>query len=204
MKVYHLHVTSWRSRKKLAGLKRTKNGSQIVEFGASLSILTACILLPLLDFGIIPVRWMAARQAISDALREVSFCETMTQAQGKIGPESNIAKNLERLGGVEIEHLVLRLNISRVPRMAGDAVESISIVAPQQIPREWLPDGSKAPCVYMVEIDAGLKMSPALTFNVGALQVPGLNAPVLLNLQGSRQWEHSGLDPVTGKFFISE
>lgn len=204
MKVYHLSSTTWRFGGKFAGFLRSNSGSQIVEFGASLSILTACILMPLLDFGIIPVRWMMARQVISDKLRELSFCETFSQALTKVGPTGTLVAELNGIGGVEIEHLALKLKISKVPRMAGDTIETITIASPNQIPREWLPDGSKAPCVYMIELDAGLKMSPALSFNAGPLAVPGLNAPVLLNLQGSREWEHSGLDPVTGKFFLNE
>lgn len=204
MKVYHQLGICCRLRSKVGAGSRTQQGSQIAEFAASLGMFVACILLPLLDFGIIPIRWMMAREVISNATREVSFCETFTRAVRKTAPDSDLAKALTHIGGVEIENLSTKLKISRVPAKAGDEIECITVAQPGQIPREWLPDGGKAPCVYMVEVNADLKMSPALAVDFSTVRIPGLSAPVSLHLNATRQWEHSGKDPTTGRFFINE
>lgn len=204
MKVYHQYNSYWRPRRKFAATAREARGSQIVEFGASIGIFFACILLPLLDFGIIPVRWMMARELITKATRQISYCETFSQALTKLKADGQLVDDLQRLGGVEIDHIAVKLTISRIPTKAGDSAESITVCAPQEIPKEWLPDGGKAPCTYTIGVEAALKMFPALVFKAGSLPMPGLTAPILFKINTAREWEHSGRDPVTGKFFIGE
>ncbi|MBY0552456.1 MAG: hypothetical protein K2W95_34565 [Candidatus Obscuribacterales bacterium] len=204
MKVYHQNKRYWRPGRKFAAPARKERGSQIVEFGASIGIFFACILLPLLDFGIIPVRWLMARELITKATRQISYCETFSQALAKPKLDGALVDDLRRLGGVEVDHLSVTLKISRIPKNAGDSVESITVRAPHEIPQEWLPNGSKAPCTYTIGLEAGLMMSPALVFQAGSLPMPGVNAPILFKINAMREWEHSGRDPVTGKFFINE
>lgn len=145
-----------------------------------------------------------AREIVNEATREVSFSENFSQALDRVNSPSGLTSRLINLGGIEVDQIALRLRISRVPTRAGDSVESILVSAPQQIPKEWLPDGTKSPCIYMFELDTKLKMSPALVFSAGISQIPGLNAPIPIIVRSMREFEHTGRNPATGKFFINE
>lgn len=161
----------------------------------------ACI--PLLDLAIVPVRWMMAQELINSYVRTLSMCETFSESQHAIETDPSLKARLQRLGGTNVDQINLRINITRVSQRPGDPV-SLDINKPGGIPESWLPDGSFAPCVYLLKLDVRASIDPAILFRWSGMHVPGLTEPIPVLLTASHEWPNLGRDPATEKFFINE
>src|SRR5438105_2584211 len=96
------------------GKGRSKSGAQLAEFGPALIILVGVVLVPLLDFTIVPVRWLLAHELIEDYARRLALCETFSESRSVLNADPSLKVRLEHLGGVFLKDLSLNLRISRV------------------------------------------------------------------------------------------
>jgi hypothetical protein len=183
---------------------RKASGSQLAEFAPALMVLVGVVFLPLLDLTIIPIRWMLAQNLINDYSRQLALCETFGQSQEKMSAEPSLATRLQSLGGISTRSMDLRLKVSRLAK-GGAADQSYIARLPGEIPREWLPNGSNAPCSYTLELQIDSLMSPAILLPTWGLSpVPGLTAPIPLLITASHEWENLGRDPRNKEFFFNE
>jgi hypothetical protein len=161
----------------------------------------ACI--PLLDLAIVPIRWMMAQELINSYVRTLSMCETFSESQRAIETDPSLKTRLQRLGGTNVNQIDLRINITRVSHRPGEA-SSLDVTQPGRIPAAWLPDGSFAPCMYLLKLDVKASIDPAILFRWSGMRVPGLTESIPVLLTASHEWPNLGQDPATEKFFINE
>lgn len=183
--------------------RRSASGSQIAEFAAAMVMLVFVILLPFLDFVILPVRWLMAQEIVNSYVRKLALCETYSQAYEILEADPSLSTRLERLGGVQCRKLNLKMRIARV-FLQPHPIEVLTVEKPGSIPPAWLPDGEKAPCIYNLELEVHAMIAPALLAPSGGLSVPGITAPVPFLIRASRNWENLGRNPVTRRYFINE
>jgi hypothetical protein len=183
---------------------RRRKGSQIAEFAAAMVLLVFVILLPFLDFAILPVRWLLAQEIVNAYVRKLALCETYSQAYEILEADPSLTTRLERLGGVKCRKLKLRMRVARV-FLNTHPIEVLAVEKPGQIPPVWLPDGEKSPCIYNLELEVQAMISPAILAPAsGGLSVPGITTPVPFLITASRNWENLGRNPITKRYFINE
>lgn len=184
--------------------RRSSRGSQLAEFTAAIVMLVLVILLPFLDFAILPVRWLLSQEIVNGYVRKLALCETYSQAHEILEADPSLATRLERLGGVKCRELKLKMRVSRVFLNAHPS-EVLVVEKPGQIPKAWLPDGQKSPCIYNLDLEVQALISPAILSPAsGGLTIPGITSPVPFLLTASRNWENLGRNPTTKRYFINE
>ncbi|MBU6451785.1 MAG: hypothetical protein KGS72_08415 [Cyanobacteria bacterium REEB67] len=182
---------------------RGETGSQLAEFGPALFILAFFILIPLLDLGILPIRWMLAQEIVNEYSRNLALQENFSQSFKTMEADPSLATRLKKLGGVTVETINLRLRASRVFRQP-HAPEFILVNEPKCMPPAWQPDGAKAPCAYGLELNVQSLMAPAFLFPISWYSIPGLTKPIPVSFNATHEWENLGRNPVTKSFFLNE
>lgn len=79
--------------------------------------------------------------------------------------------------------------------------DKLTVTNAQEIPDDWLPEGAKGPCVYTVNMEVDILVSPVFC---GSNGIPGITAPVPMNIAAHSHWENLSRDPKTKEFFINE
>jgi hypothetical protein len=183
--------------------RRTSSGAQLLDFSAALIVLVCCVVVPLVDLTIVPIRWMLAQQLVNTYARKLALCETFSGSRKLMEADPSLSTRLHNLGGVDVQSINLHLRISRV-RPYAHQEEVFLAETPLDIPPAWLPNGGKAPCSYMLELDVKSLMSPLILLPIKDIAIPGLTRPIPLLVSGSHEWGNLGPDPTTGKFFLNE
>jgi hypothetical protein len=191
------------------GKRRNSAGQQISEFAAALVLLFTFFFVPLLDLGVLPIRWLLAQELIETYARQLSLSETFSQALTKLGDDPSLETKLIHLGGVQPKNIRCRLIASTV---RDDPVQHYYSDVPKNIPQEWLPNGRRAPLDYRLEVQVDVEISPVFLVRLPESKdnsktkgkIPGLNAPVALTMSATANWENLGRDPVTKNYFLNE
>jgi hypothetical protein len=177
-------------------------GSQIAEFAPALVVLAAFVFLPLVDLAIVPIRWMMAQEIVNAYSRKLALCECFSQSLQVMQADPSLSTRLIQIGGVTLSSVGASLRIARIFNRP-HAEESIVVAMPGEIPAEWLPNGAKAPCTYALDVQAQAMMSPAILLS-SSVKVPGLTAPIPINITASHTWANLGRNPFTRKYFVNE
>lgn len=178
---------------------RSCRGQHITEFAAAIVLLVFLFFIPLLDLGILPVRYFIAQELISTYARKLSHCETLSQSYQVMNADPSLETQLRQIGGVRPNGLQLRLLINQIKL----PMEHCEIEKPKSIRVEWLPNGKKSPCEYILEVSAEVEISPAIILQFQP-KVVGLSSPVPCLLKATSPWENLGRNPVTKSYFINE
>jgi hypothetical protein len=186
---------------KLASANGRKcTGAQAAEFGAALTVLVLFFVIPLLDLGVIPVRWGLANHLITSYSVNFARAETFSRAFEQLEGDTNLQDLLKKIGGVNAKRLRLAMVITKP-----SAVDKKLVVEePKRIPSAWLPDSPNGPFQYEVELLATIEISPLIVINLGEKKIPGLNAPFTVNMTSTSHWENLGRNPNTNEFFMNE
>lgn len=162
-------------------------------------MLVLLFFVPLLDLGIMPVRYFMAQELINQYARKLSHCESLTQAYSEMEADPSLQTKLIRLGGVDPQDLELHLIISTIR----PPIERKDIVKPKTIPKEWFPDSKRGPYEYELEVVADIEISPAIIMDLKP-KVMGLSKPVPFELRSDSPWENMGKNPITKMFYLNE
>lgn len=179
---------------------RNQRGAQAAEFAASLTVLVLFFVIPLLDLGVIPIRWGLANHLVTSYSVNFARAETLSRAFDQLEEDANLPNLLKKIGGVNAKRLRLALVITK----PGTADKKLVVEEPKHIPAAWLPDAPNGPFQYELELLATVEVSPLLLINLGEKKVPGLNAPFTVNMTSSSHWENLGRNPNTNEFFMNE
>ena len=190
---------------------RNAQGQQISEFAAAFALLFMFFFVPLFDLGVMPIRWILSQEIIQTYARQLSLCETFSQALAKLQADPSLETKLIRLGGVRPKNIRCRLIASTV---RDSPPKHLFLDKPKNIPAEWLPNGRRAPIDYVVEVQADVELSPLFLVKLPEpkdanddkkpVKVPGLNGPLPMTINAVANWENLGRDPVTKNFYINE
>lgn len=179
---------------------RTSRGSQIAEFAAALALLTVAIIVPVIDFSVVPIRWMMAQETVKTYSRQLACCASFSEAVRMIQLEPSLETRLNSLGGIKVDDLGLKLRCASIH----DPSNVILVDNPGSVPKDWLPQGAKGPCTYSLILEAKILLYPAFPANLRGNPVPGLTGPFPLISSGSHEWENLGRNPDTGNFYLNE
>ncbi len=146
-----------------------------------------------------PVRWFLAKEIIGNYARKLSLCETYSQALQMLEADPSMETQLIRLGGVKPKNIRCNLIVSSTR-----SGERFVVDKPKSIPGQWLPNGSRSPCDYAMQVASDVEISPVFLVQMLGGKVPGLNCPVTFTIASEANWENLGRDPVTKVFFVNE
>jgi len=180
--------------------KRNSLGAaQVTEFGAALFLLFSCIVLPLLNMAIIPVRFGMAKSIINNQVRKLAKSESFGEALKTNQIEAAKWESIQAIGGIVVKDCQLKMVVESTR-----SKKSESFYAPKSIPASWLPEGSEGPCVYLLDLRVDAEISPLVTFAVANKHIPGLTGPIPFKFREVAAWENLSRDPVTGEFFVNQ
>ena len=175
--------------------RRNNRGHMISEFGAAMMVFVCFFLAPLIDIGFIPVRYLLCQGAITELTHRLSLAETRSEAYTLLTGDS-WWKNFLSTCGVTVHDPKMTLMVC-----GQDPSQTTSVGQGQTLAAEWLPNGSKGPCVYSLQLNVACDLPPLFNVDAG---LPGFSAPITMNLTSRSQWENLGLDPQTGGFYLNE
>jgi len=187
-------------RRSVIGLARNLNGAaQISEFGAALFLLISCIVLPLLNLSIIPVRYAMGKSIVATEARSLAKSESFSEAIKRNGEVADRWKQLQAIGGITVKNSALSLTIDSTKTN-----HSRTCTGPRTIPPSFLPTGSESPCVYLLDLKVDVEIAPLVTVAWQQWSIPGLTGPMAIQFHESSAWENLGLDPVTGEYYLNQ
>ena len=185
--------------KSVAGKMRSNRGQQTAEFGAAIVILVTCIFVPMIDLAIVPVRYGLAQNIVASYARKLGLSEKFSQAVAE-SQSDDLKDQLLKLGGVRLK----QIDVQMVAASSKDEGAQTAADRPGGLGRDWLPDGSRCPCNYSLEVKVICGIEPLILLNIGGSAVTGLNAPFKTTLLGRSQWENLGRNPASGEFYLNE
>lgn len=181
---------------RLIDRRRRKDGSSLTELGPALIVFVCAFLIPVIDISFVPVRYMICQGVINEYAHSLSLVEKRSEAYSRLAANSWWIGFLSKCG-VEVSNPKLSLVV------CGKSVtDKLSVAQGNAVPEQWLPRGSKGPCVYSLELSADCAISPLYKSEHGG--IPGFNSPVVMNLKSRSQWENLGRNPKTSEYFINE
>lgn len=178
--------------------RRNSRGQAISEFGAAIAILICLILIPLLSLAFVPLRYSMCQGVVQELVTRLAHSEKRSDAYSTLANDDRWVKTLSGFGAqVNSATLVL------VASSAKDSSKQIVIQRSGSIPKEWLPDGKMAPCIYSLHLDCECAIAPL--FGAGGV-ITGINAPINLNVSSSAHWDNLSRDPKSSSlaFYIDE
>lgn len=179
---------------------RNCTGAQAAEFAAALTVLVLFFVIPLLDLGVIPIRYALAQHLITSYSFNYSRAETLSKAFDQLEEDTNLQDLLKKIGGVTVKRLRLQLVITK----SASPDKKLVVSEPKRIPKEWLPDSANGPFQYELELFSTLEISPLVVINLGEKKIPGLNGPFEFTMTNASHWENLGRNPNTDEFFMNE
>jgi hypothetical protein len=176
-----------------SGLRRT-TGQQLVELAGALVILLFWFTIPLLNLGMIPIRWALSYSILESDLKMLARCEKFSQALSLYSDSRTADTTIKTLGGVTISDSRLFLTLHSKQRGV------LEVEEPGKIPSIWLNDNTEFSLTRLTTA----KISPLITANPLGLAIAGINAPLAIKIESSTQWENIAKDPITSMYFVNE
>jgi len=173
---------------------RVQNGAAIMEYGGALMMFVCFLLIPLIDIGMIPIRHFFAAGTINDLGYRMGHCKKRSDAYTMLTSEAWWKHSLNTFG-VNISNTSLTLIA------CAQSGEKATFSQSQTLPPQWLPNGTKGPCIYSVNLNTIVKMNPIYLGKVG---LPGFNTPITFDITSRSSWENLGCDPNTLQYYINE
>ncbi|MCC7528396.1 MAG: hypothetical protein IT342_07735 [Candidatus Melainabacteria bacterium] len=167
----------------------------MTEFSGAMIIFILFIFAPLINIGILPVRYLIAHGVMTEIAHRMSVCEKRSAANQLLQTNTWWTNSLAACG-VKVKNPKASLII-----VDKDGGSKSSITINSALTADLLPNGSRGPFMYCVQLTADCDISPL--FNAGA-GLPGFTSPVSLHMSSQAQWENLGRDPETTFYYINE
>ncbi len=166
----------------------------MTEFSGAMVIFILFIFAPLINVGILPVRYLIAHGIMTEMTHRMAVCEKRTEASKLL--KSNLWwTNLLSACGVAVKNP----QASLIAVDQGGSKKTVTISDPLSV--DMLPNSSNGPFMYSIQLTADCDISPL--FNAGA-GLPGFTKPVTIRLSSQAQWENLGRNPETTFYYLNE
>ncbi len=185
-------------RAKQKNLRSPKGSAQLSEFGAAIFLLFSCIVIPLIDLSIIPLRLGLGKSIVNHRVHQLAQSECLSEAF-KAFSDGDFHSGLTAIGGFSTRSTQLALVATSVKNPS----QSVKVNRPGALPLDWLPGGIKGPCIYRLDLTVDAEIEPLITARVPGLQIPGLTRPIPFLLREESTWENLGCDPSSGEFYVN-
>jgi hypothetical protein len=174
---------------------RNQHGSLMTEFAAAFVLFTCCLLIPLINISVIPVRYVISYAMVSEVTRKLALAETRSQA-AQLAAQPAFFQGFAKQFGIGMEPPTLSIVLK-------DQNSELYIFPDKKpIPPVFLPGGSRSGHLnYLLRTETTVQIPPL--FCLGP-KIPALTAPILFNVDATAPWENLGCDPVTKQFYINE
>ncbi len=179
---------------------RDVGAASITEFGAALWLLMGCIVLPLLNLAIVPLRFGLGKSIVGNEVRHLAQCETFGEALKGVSTASPAMVALKNIGGIE----VISTHLSLQAESESDKTKVHAIDEPHQMPPSWLPNGGGAPYLYLLDLKVEVNIFPLVSSPYPHFRIPGLSGPIPIQFHEVASWENLGSDPVTGEYCLNQ
>lgn len=176
-------------------ISRSKNGHAISEFSAAFVFFVCFVLVPLIDFGFVPLRYLISQGVLNEATHRLSLSQKRSEAYNLLDGDFWWRNFLDKCG-VTVADTSMNLLVC-----GQSASDSMSCPKDSTLAADWLPGGSKGPCIYSIEVTTTCEIAPLFHGSAG---LPGFTSPVPITLKSRSQWENLGRDPQTGAYYINE
>ncbi|HEY9678906.1 MAG TPA: hypothetical protein V6C76_12935 [Drouetiella sp.] len=168
--------------------KRNNKGS-LAEFGPAMVVFVIFVLIPILDLGVLPIRYGLAYNELNEFVHRIAMAEKMSDAIQMIVTESKMPNSLKAFGVV-----VAKTKLSLRVVNKSNQVTVRSVPEPNLVPKQWQPDGKDGPFVYQLELATDLKISPLFLVSLPWKGIPGLTSPWSATIVTTSAWENVGRD----------
>jgi hypothetical protein len=175
--------------------RRKSTGQAMSEFSTSLIVLISFVFLPLINLGIIPVRYLIAQGVLTEMTHRLALCEKRSQAHSLLDSDPWFRSVLSKCG-VTISNTKLTMSA-----YSKDAESMLSVTSGQAIPDTWLPNGEKEPTLYTLGLACECSISPLFS---GCDGLPGITSPVAISIKSASPWENISRDPETSNYYLNE
>jgi hypothetical protein len=179
---------------------RQKRGYQLAEFTAAFTLLIIGIAIPLLDLGMMPINWLLSQEILTTETRRLAQSNTFKNALQSLEDNGALSSRIEHMGGVKLISIEGKLFIS----MLNEPYETCTVDTPGKVPPQWLPNGTKGPCDYDLDVTSTLQLTPLVILSGFSAEVPGLTRPFRCVVKSRAHWENTGRDPITKNFYLNE
>lgn len=173
---------------------RRERGTAITEFGAAFVVLVIFFFIPLVNLSFIGVRFLMAQGAVLEFAHRLALAEKRNDSYTTLASDTWWSDFCNKCG-----MNVTRSNLDLLISAADNS--QLRLRAGEQVPSQWLPGGSKSPCVYTYDLSVTISIPPIYS---GGPAIPGITAPLAFQLDGRSAWENLSRDPATTEYFINE
>lgn len=177
-------------------LHRRQRGQHLVEFASSLMLLVVFFLLPVMDIGVLLLRYSVASGLMQKQVGDLALCDKFSKAHGWFcaDPQFNTAPF-----GVSVTESSIFLEATS---LSDGLTQRFS--EPRGISGRWLPNSSKGPFNYELGIAKDLQVAPLFSVWLGGMRVPGLTCPVRMHVESRCRWQNVTRDADTGDYYLNE
>jgi hypothetical protein len=178
---------------------RTQKGASLIEFAAAIALFICVVLIPFVNMGFVPVRYMLCETILANLALRLSHCEKLSDAYTMLLGDQYWKTTLNKFGvDVSGEEIVMLAT-------TGDGSQKYSVKEGQSWPKEWLPSGANGPYLYSLTVHCQCSINPF--FRGDTLPaLAGITRPVNFEVSGGSQWENLSRDPksATLAYFMEE
>jgi hypothetical protein len=192
-----LQSFNYRTAGNMKGKTKARNtsGSSMTEFSGALIIFILFMFLPLINIGIMPVRYLIAHGTMSEMVHRMAVCEKRTDAYKLLQTNTWWTTFLGKCG------VAVKSPEATIIIVGKDGADKTSVKLNNMLSNDLLPNGDKGPFMYSIQLSAKCDIAPL--FNGGA-GLPGFTKPITFNMSSQAQWENLGRDPETKEFYVNE
>lgn len=174
---------------------RTKTGGTVAEFGMAFIVLVCFFFIPLVNLGFIAARYLIAQGIVNEYAHRLAITEKRSDSYALMTDDHRWSSLLAKCG-MNVDESTLKLIVC-----GKNPSDQVVVSQGVHVSTPWLPEGSKGPCVYVMEFRVKAKMLPVYT---GGPAVPGISAPLPIDLAGRAVWENLACNPDSKEYYINE
>ncbi len=167
----------------------------MTEFSGALIIFILFIFAPLIDIGILPVRYLIAHGTIAEMTHRMSVCEKRSEAQSLLKANTWWTDFLAKCG-VSVHNTEASFVI--VGKGGNDKTK---VILGNALSDDQLPNGNKGPFMYSLQLNCDCDIAPLFNAQAG---LPGFTSPITFHMNSQAQWENLGRDPQSSLYYINE
>src|SRR5277367_5374016 len=133
---------------------RNQRGSLMTEFASAFVLFTCCLMIPLVNISVIPVRYVISFAMVSEVTRKLAIAETRSQAIA-LAAQPDFYQNFAKQFAIKMEPPTLSI-------ICKDQNSAMMVFPDKKpIPAVYLPGGSRSThCNYLLQTATTVQIPP--------------------------------------------